>query len=93
MVRESLLSNTSPPCDERTLCEHVKHHTPEHLSVRDARPRLERDEQRKGQNHGRGCGAVKEHKSSSVLKVEKVPSCSKLWLNYYLVNLLKHRFN
>lgn len=33
MVRESLLSNVSPPCDERTLREHVKHHTPEHLSV------------------------------------------------------------
>lgn len=23
----------SPVCDERMLCEHVKHHTPEHLSV------------------------------------------------------------
>lgn len=33
MVRESLLSNLSPPRDERTLREHVKHHTPEHLSV------------------------------------------------------------
>lgn len=31
--RESGLSNMSPPCDEHTLCEHVKHHTPEHLSV------------------------------------------------------------
>lgn len=33
MVRESLLSNLSPPRDERTLRERVKHHTPEHLSV------------------------------------------------------------
>lgn len=33
MVRESLLSNLSPRCDERTLREHVKHHTPEQLSV------------------------------------------------------------
>lgn len=33
MVRELLLSDVSPPCDERKLCEHVKHHTPEHLSV------------------------------------------------------------
>jgi len=33
MVREMLPSNTSPLCDERMLCEHVKHHTPEHLSV------------------------------------------------------------
>lgn len=38
MVRESLLSNTSPPCDERMLCEHVKHHTPEHLSVSVSNP-------------------------------------------------------
>lgn len=40
MIWESLLSNLSPPCDEGMLCEHVKHHTPEHLSVSasDAKP-------------------------------------------------------
>lgn len=33
MVRETLLSNLSPPCEELMLREHVRHHTPEHLSV------------------------------------------------------------
>lgn len=33
MVRETLLSNLPPPCDDLTLREHVRHHTPEHLSV------------------------------------------------------------
>lgn len=33
MVRETLLSNLSPPCDDLMLREHVRHHTPEHLSV------------------------------------------------------------
>ncbi|CAL8361044.1 unnamed protein product [Gadus morhua 'NCC'] len=33
MARESLLSKMSPPHNECTLCNRVKHHTPEHLSV------------------------------------------------------------
>lgn len=33
MVREMLLSNLSPPCDDLMLRWHVRHHTPEHLSV------------------------------------------------------------
>lgn len=33
MVRETLLSKLSLPCDDLMLREHVRHHTPEHLSV------------------------------------------------------------
>lgn len=33
MVRETLLSNLPPACDDLMLREHVRHLTPEHLSV------------------------------------------------------------
>ena len=65
MVRESLLSNTSPPCDERMLCEHVKHHAPEHLSVSFSNTTstpLIQDEGGEGQNRGEGLLFTKRNK-------------------------------
>lgn len=69
MVRESLLSNTSPPCDERMLREHVKHHAPEHLSVSFSNTTstphpapLTQDERGKGQNRGEGLLFTKRSK-------------------------------
>jgi len=68
MVRESLLSNMSPPCDERMLCEHVKHHTPKHLSVSvssPGSPPITQDERGKGQTEERAC-SKKQHRRGNL---------------------------
>lgn len=77
MIRELLLSNLSPPYDEGMLCEHVKHHTPEHLSVSasDAKLLPHRTGQAKERTKLGGGGvrlftnAVKERKSLCVRRI------------------------
>lgn len=85
MVRESLLSNTSPPRDERMLCEHVKHHTPEHLSVSVSNPTSPpsyRTSEAEDKTGGRGLLkiAAKERKSSCALRAERISVQGRLQL-------------
>lgn len=58
MVRETLLSRLSPPCDDLMLREHVRHHTPEHLSVSGSSLRAAAPSSGMSERKGRGGAKV-----------------------------------